>query len=233
MERLFDATPLWALSQPEEKLEANPAFWRVLGPPTHPVGKCRSDLPPSAGESARRRRACRREAARFCGGMARQGWSLTAGRVDEFTPVRSAHECDPRHARAGKLRRAFRAIPAARTIVCSMPLPRWRPVRSLPKERSADVLGDVPGICDAALDRPCAKARHKRAALTRQTENEAERQQRPRRGMRCQRPNACSSNRSLEPGANSRSTSLIQAATMSVLAAPFDKHQSDRARRLP
>jgi hypothetical protein len=36
MERLFDANPLWALSQPEEKLEVNPAFWRVLGPPTTP-----------------------------------------------------------------------------------------------------------------------------------------------------------------------------------------------------
>lgn len=33
MERLFDATPLWALSQPAEKFESNPAFWKVLGPP--------------------------------------------------------------------------------------------------------------------------------------------------------------------------------------------------------
>ena len=37
MERLFDATPLWALSRPEEKFELNPAFWRVLGPPTTPA----------------------------------------------------------------------------------------------------------------------------------------------------------------------------------------------------
>ena len=34
LERLFDATPLWALSRPEEKFELNPPFWRVLGPPT-------------------------------------------------------------------------------------------------------------------------------------------------------------------------------------------------------
>jgi hypothetical protein len=34
LERLFDATPLWALSQPEEEFEVNPAFWRLLGPPT-------------------------------------------------------------------------------------------------------------------------------------------------------------------------------------------------------
>jgi hypothetical protein len=37
MERLFDAAPLWALSRPEEKFELNPAFWRVLGPPTTPA----------------------------------------------------------------------------------------------------------------------------------------------------------------------------------------------------
>jgi len=33
MEQLFGAQPLWALSRPAETFEANPAFWRALGPP--------------------------------------------------------------------------------------------------------------------------------------------------------------------------------------------------------
>ena len=70
------------------------------------------------------------------------------------------------------------------------------------KRPFSDVLADVPGVCDAALDRPCAKARHKRAALTRQTENERK-QQRSRRGRRCPRPNASLGDRSPELGANS------------------------------
>jgi hypothetical protein len=76
----------------------NPAFWRVLGPPTTPaanVDLIRRHLLEKALVVAEHADARRRAFVAGC---------LAAGRVGEFTPVRSAHEYDPLHARAGKLR---------------------------------------------------------------------------------------------------------------------------------
>jgi hypothetical protein len=201
MERLFDATPLWALSQPEEKLEVNPAFWRVLGPPTTPaanVDLIRRHLLEKAlvvAEHADARRRAFVAAWPDKGGVSPLVGSANS-RLSEalmntirYTLGPESFERISSHP-GGAYDRLLKAV----AEMASGEKPAKRPF--------SDVLADVPGVCDAPLDRPCAKARHKRAALTRQTENERK-QQRSRRGRRCPRPNASLGDRSPELGANS------------------------------
>ncbi len=171
MERLFDATPLWALSRPEEKFELNPAFWRVLGPPTTPaanVDLIRRHLLEKArvvAEHADARRHAFVAAWPEKGGVSplvgsansRLSEALMNAIRDTLGP--ESFERISSHP-GGAYDRLLHAVPEMASGKKSA------------KRAFSDVLGDVPGICDAALDRPCAKERHNRAALARQTENE-------------------------------------------------------------
>jgi hypothetical protein len=179
----------------------NPAFWRVLGPPTTPavnVDLIRRHLREKALVVAEHADARRR--AFVAAWLDKGGVSPLVGSVNSrlsealmntirYTLGPESFERISSHP-GGAYDRLLKAV----AEMASGEKPAKRPL--------SEVLADVPGVCDAALDRPCAKARHKRAALTRQTENERK-QQRSRRGRRCPRPNASLGDRSPELGANS------------------------------
>ena len=171
MERLFNATPLWALSQPEEKLEANPEFWRVLGPPITPsanVNLIRRHLLEKALVVAEHADARRRAF------MA--AWPDKGGASPLVGSTNSRLSRTLMNAIRGTLGpESFERIsshPGGAYDRLLHAVAEMASGKKSAKRAFSDVLGDVPGICDAALDRPCAKARHKRAALARQTENE-------------------------------------------------------------
>ena len=171
MERLFDATPLWALSRPEEKFEVNPAFWRVLGPPATPaanVDLIRRHLLEKAlvvAEHADARRRAFVAAWPDKGGFSPLVGSANA-RLSELlmNAIRDTLGPESFERISSHPGGAYDRLLHAVAEMASGEKPA--------KRAFSDVLAHVPGICDATLDRPCAKAPHKRAVPTRQTENE-------------------------------------------------------------
>jgi hypothetical protein len=153
MERLFDATPLWALSRQAEKIESNPAFWRALGP----VAAAPTDF-----EAIRHQLL---EKARIVADHAdvRERAFVAAWPIDKggFSPLVGSESFERISSHPGA---AYDRLLHAVAEMASGEKPA--------KKAFSDVLAKVPGICDAVLDRPCAEERHKSVALTRQTESE-------------------------------------------------------------
>ena len=195
---LFDATPLWALSRPEEKFPFEPGIWRVLGPPTTPGGNVdliRRHLLEKArvvAEHAVARRHAFVAAWPEKGGVSPLVGSANS-RLSEalMNAIRDTLGPESFEGISSHPGRAYDRLLHAVAEMASG--------KKSAKRAFSDVLGDVPGICDAALDRPCAKERQARRSGGGKQKMSGK-QQRPRRGMRCQRPNACSINRLLEPG---------------------------------
>ena len=171
MERLFDCSPLWAISRPAEKFKSNPAFWRALGPPAAASADfelVRRHLLEKAlvvAEHADARRRAFVAAWPDKGGVSPLVGSANS-RLSEalMNTIRDTLGPESFERISSHPGGAYDRLLHAVAEMASGEKPA--------KRAFSDVLADVPGICDAALDRPCAKARHERAALARQTENE-------------------------------------------------------------
>jgi hypothetical protein len=171
MERLFDATPLWALSRPEEKFELNPAFWRVLGPPTTPaanVDLIRRHLLGKASvvaEHADARRHVFVAAWPDKGGVSPLVGSANS-RLSEalMNAIRDTLGPESFERISSHPGGAYDLLLHAVAEMASGEKPA--------KRGFGDVLEALPDIRDVVLDLPCSKERLKRAALVRQAKYE-------------------------------------------------------------
>ena len=228
MERLFDATQLWALSRAGGKTRSEPGILAGARSAHHSVGKCESD---SAHLLEKALVVAEHADARRRGFMA--AWPDKGGASPLVGSANSRLSRTLMNAIRGTLGpESFERIsshPGGAYDRLLHAVAEMASGKKSAKRAFSDVLGMFP-VFATRLEPPGAKARHKRAALARQTENERKTAEAAERDA-LSTAEPCSSNRLLEPG---RTLARSQSGpTMSVLAAPFDKHQSDRDEDCP